>query len=62
MFAKLVLAVPAAALTVLTLAAGAVATSDDAEARTCRRVGFPGRLVCETMSTPKPDKPNQKRK
>lgn len=64
MIAKLAMAVPAAALTVLTLASGMVATSDEAEARTCRRVGFypNSRIVCEEMSTPKPDRPNQQKK
>lgn len=61
MISKFVLALPAAALTVLTVAAGMVATSDSAEA--CRRVG-PGRyqIDCSTMSTPRPDRPNQQKK
>lgn len=58
MIAKIVLAVPVAALTMLTLAAGMVATSDPAEAA-CRRVGYPGKLVCDQMSTPRPDRPKQ---
>lgn len=62
MFRKFVLVLPAAALTALSLAGGLVATSSDAEAGNCRRVG-PGRydFNCQQMSTPKPDKPNQKR-
>ena len=61
MIVKLALAVPAAALTALTMAAGMVATSDSAEAG-CYRVGaYPrAKLVCE--STPKPDRPNQQLK
>jgi hypothetical protein len=58
---KIILAVPAAALTLLTFTAGMVASSDDAEA--CRRTG-PGRyqIDCSTMSTPRPDRPNQQRR
>lgn len=61
MIEKFVLAAPVTALTLLTLAAGAVATSDSAQAG-CYRVGaYPKpRLVCE--STPKPDRPNQQKK
>lgn len=62
MIKKLVLAAPVAALTVLTMAAGMVATSDDAEAARCRRVYPNYRLVCESMSTPRPDLPNQQKK
>ena len=64
MIAKLAMAVPAAALTVVTLASGMVATSGEAEARTCRRTGFypNAKIVCEEMSTPKPDRPNQQKK
>lgn len=62
MIKKLVLAVPFAALSLLTLAAGTVATSDTAEAGNCRRVGSGHRFDCTTMSTPKPDRPNQQQK
>lgn len=61
MISKFVLAVPVAALNMFTVAAGMVATSDSAEA-SCRRVGLPGRLVCDQMSTPRPDRPNQQKK
>ncbi|MCB1514368.1 MAG: hypothetical protein H6876_09920 [Hyphomicrobiaceae bacterium] len=54
-------AVPVAALTLLTFASGMVAVSDGAEA--CRRLPGPGfRFDCSTMSTPRPDKPNQQKK
>lgn len=64
MIGKIILAVPAAALTLLTFTAGMVASSDDAAAAKCRRVGFYPNYttVCESMSTPKPDRPNQQKK
>lgn len=64
MIDKLLLAVPAAVLTVLTMATGMVVSSGDAEAARCRRVGFYPNYttVCESMSTPKPDRPNQQKK
>ena len=37
-------------------------TSDTAEAGNCRRVGPGHRFDCTTMSTPKPDRPNQQQK
>lgn len=58
MITKLVLTVPAAAFALLTLAAGAVATSDSAEARRqepCYRGLCPG----GPPIAPKPDRPNQ---
>lgn len=62
MIAKIALAVPVAALTVLAMAAGMVASSGDAEAGSCRRVGYPGHIVCDSMSTPRPDRPNQQKR
>ena len=64
MIDKLLLAVPAATFSILTMAAGMVATSDSADAANCRRVGFyPNyRVVCDSMSTPRPDRPNQPKK
>ena len=60
MIVKLALAVPVAALSFLTIAAGMVATSGSAEA--CRRLPGPAhRFDCSQMSTPRPDRPNQQR-
>lgn len=60
MISKFVLALPAAALTVLAVAAGMIANSESAEA--CRRVGQGHQFDCTTMSTPRPDRPNQQKR
>ncbi len=63
MIAKIALAVPVAALTVLTMAAGMVATSNGAAAGSnCIRQPGGGRHDIYCPSTPRPDRPNQQKR